>query len=64
MAAKEKEIAAATAAIEDKTQRAGETAVEIVSLMLDAPQRNEAYAMLTEMDPAHIGTYDGLVNSR
>lgn len=37
---------------------------EIVSLMLDAPQRNEAYAMLTEMDPAHIGTYDGLVNSR
>ena len=32
VAAKEKEIAAATAAIEDKTQRAGETAVQIVQL--------------------------------
>ena len=35
VAAKEKEIAAATAAIEDKTQRAGETAVQIVSLQND-----------------------------
>merc|ERR1719248_207066 len=35
VAAKEKEIAAATAAIEDKTQRAGETAVQIVRLQND-----------------------------
>merc|ERR1719305_1994075 len=35
VAAKEKEIAAATAAIEDKTQRAGETAVQIVQLQND-----------------------------
>ncbi len=37
---------------------------ELVSLLLDAPQRNEAYALLSEMDSAHIGTYDGLVNGR
>jgi hypothetical protein len=35
VAAKEKEIAAATAAIESKTERAGEVAVEIVSLKND-----------------------------
>jgi chromosome segregation ATPase len=35
VAAKEKEIAAATEAIESKTQRAGETAVQIVSLKND-----------------------------
>lgn len=37
---------------------------EIVSLLVDAPQRNEAYALLSEMDSAHIGAYDGLVNAR
>lgn len=37
---------------------------EIVSLLQEAPQRNEAYAFLSEMDPSHLGTYDTLVNSR
>lgn len=37
---------------------------EFVALMEDAPQRNEAYALLSEMDAAHVGTYDALVNTR
>lgn len=37
---------------------------EFVALMEDSPQRNEAYAFLSEMDAAHLGTYDALVNSR
>lgn len=37
---------------------------EFVDLLEEAPQRNEAYAMLSEMDSAHIGAYDALVNSR
>lgn len=37
---------------------------EIVDLLRDAPQRNEAYALLSEMDPPHRGTYDVLVNGR
>ena len=41
VAAKEKEIAAATAAIEDKTQRAGETAVQIVSRKNDLEDTKE-----------------------
>lgn len=36
--------------------------VELTSLFRDAPQRNEAYALLSEMDPAHISTYDALIN--
>lgn len=35
---------------------------ELTSLFRDAPQRNNAYALLSEMDPAHISTYDALVN--
>ena len=35
---------------------------ELTSLFLDAPQRNAAYALLSEMDPARINTYDALVN--
>jgi len=41
VAAKEKEIAAATAAIETKTERAGEVAVEIVSLKNDLEDTKE-----------------------
>merc|ERR1719271_1557259 len=41
VAAKEKEIAAATAAIESKTERAGEVAVEIVSLKNDLEDTKE-----------------------
>lgn len=37
---------------------------ELVDLLLDAPQRNEAYALLSEMDPSHLGTYDVLVTGR
>ncbi len=37
---------------------------ELVALLVDAPQRNEAYALLSEMDAAHIGSYDGLVSAR
>lgn len=37
---------------------------ELVDLLLDAPQRNEAYALLSEMDPSHLGTYDALVTGR
>ena len=37
---------------------------EITSLLQEAPQRNEAYALLSEMDAAHLSSYDALVNSR
>ncbi|WP_412068674.1 DUF4835 family protein [Rubrivirga sp. IMCC43871] len=37
---------------------------EFVALLAESPQRNEAYSMLSEMDSAHIGAYDALVNSR
>jgi len=37
---------------------------ELVDLMIDAPQRNQAYALLSEMDPSHLGTYDALVSGR
>ena len=37
---------------------------EFVALLLEAPQRNEAYALLSEMDAAHLGTYDALVNGQ
>lgn len=37
---------------------------EIAALFRDAPQRNQAYALLSEMDSAHIGTYDALVNAQ
>lgn len=37
---------------------------ELAALLADAPQRNQAYALLSEMDSAHLGTYDALVNSR
>ena len=37
---------------------------ELTALLAEAPQRNEAYALLSEMDAAHLGTYDALVNSR
>ena len=35
---------------------------ELTALFRDAPQRNNAYALLSEMDPKHISTYDALVN--
>ena len=37
---------------------------ELVSLLVNSPQRNEAYALLSEMDPSHIGAYDALVSGR
>ena len=37
---------------------------ELVSLLVDSPQRNQAYALLSEMDPSHIATYDALVTGR
>lgn len=37
---------------------------ELTQMLSESPQRNEAYALLTEMDGAHIGTYDALVNAR
>ena len=37
---------------------------ELVSLLVDSPQRNEAYALLSEMDPSHIAAYDALVSGR
>lgn len=37
---------------------------ELAALYADAPQRNEAYALLSEMDPAHLSTYDVLVSGR
>lgn len=36
---------------------------ELAQLFAESPQRNEAYAFLSEMDAAHIGTYDALVNA-
>ncbi len=36
---------------------------EIANLLRDAPQRNEAYALLSEMDAAHLSTYDALVSN-
>ena len=35
---------------------------EIADLLADAPQRNEAYELLVEMDASHQSTYDALVN--
>ena len=35
---------------------------ELTDLFRQAPQRNEAYALLSVMDPSHIGTYDALIN--
>jgi len=37
---------------------------EIASLFADAPQRSDAYALLSEMDPAHLSTYDALISGR
>ncbi|MDT0630638.1 DUF4835 family protein [Rubrivirga litoralis] len=37
---------------------------ELTDLLIDAPQRNEAYALLSEMDPSHLATYDALVSGR
>ncbi|MEM1117385.1 MAG: DUF4835 family protein [Bacteroidota bacterium] len=37
---------------------------ELTQLLEESPLRNEAYALLSEMDAAHIGTYDALVNAR
>jgi hypothetical protein len=34
---------------------------ELTDLLVEAPARNQAYAFLSEMDQAHIGTYDDLV---
>ena len=42
----------------------GAKADEIVALLVDSPQRNEAYALLSEMDPARISVYDALVSGR
>ena len=36
---------------------------EIAALLRDAPQRNQAYALLSEMDAAHTSTYDVLVSN-
>ena len=36
---------------------------EIADLLRDAPQRNEAYALLSEMDASHLSTYDALVSN-
>lgn len=37
---------------------------ELVDLMIDSPQRNQAYELLSDMDPSHLGTYDALVSGR
>lgn len=37
---------------------------EIVELLRESPQRNEAYAFLSEMDASHIAAYDALVSGR
>ena len=37
---------------------------EITALFEEAPTRSEAYALLSEMDPAHLSEYDRLVNGR
>ena len=42
----------------------GAKATEIADLLREAPQRNEAYALLSEMDAAHLSTYDVLVSGR
>ena len=42
----------------------GAKATELTQLLLASPQRNEAYAFLSEMDAAHLSSYDALVNSR
>ena len=39
-------------------------ATEIAALLREAPQRNEAYAYLSEMDGAHLAAYDVLVSGR
>ena len=36
---------------------------EIAGLLRDAPERNQAYAFLSEMDAAHLSTYDVLVSN-
>ena len=37
---------------------------ELADLLRESPQRNEAYAFLSEMDAAHLSTYDALVSGR
>ena len=37
---------------------------ELTDLLVEAPNKNEAYALLAEMDPAHLSTYDALVRGR
>ncbi len=37
---------------------------ELASLFREAPQRNEAYSYLSEMDATHLSTYDVLVSGR
>ena len=37
---------------------------ELAALLREAPQRSEAYAFLSEMDPAHLSEYDKLVSGR
>ena len=37
---------------------------EITALLEEAPERNQAYALLSEMDPAHLSTYDSLIRGR
>ena len=37
---------------------------EIADLMMEAPQRNEAYGLLAATDPSHLSTYDVLVRGR
>ncbi|HEX8386973.1 MAG TPA: DUF4835 family protein [Rubricoccaceae bacterium] len=39
-------------------------ATELADLLRESPQRNEAYAFLSEMDAAHLSTYDALVSGR
>lgn len=35
---------------------------ELTALLLQAPNRNQAYALLSEIDPVHLSTYDRLVS--
>lgn len=37
---------------------------ELASLLSEAPQRSEAYSLLSEMDPVHLSEYDKLVSGR
>ncbi|MEM1054024.1 MAG: DUF4835 family protein [Bacteroidota bacterium] len=37
---------------------------ELTRLYAESPLRNEAYALLSEMDPAHLSTYDALISGR